>query len=105
MNYQLRFHPLVELDLNAITQWIVLHSGPGAAQRTVDEIELTITTLADLPHRGSVRDRIAPRLRAIPAGRKGVVAFTVDDEARDVLIIAVTYGGADWAARSQSRIS
>lgn len=39
-------------------------------------------------------------LRAIPAGRKAIIAFTVDDEAAEVLIYAVTYGGADWAMRS-----
>ncbi len=53
--------------------------------------------------KGSLRDEIAPGLRVIPAGRKGVVVFKGDDGARDVLIYAVTYGGADWITRSRFR--
>ena len=46
---------------------------------------------------------MAPGLRAIPAGRKAVIAFTVDDDAHEVHIHAVTYAGADWITRSKSR--
>ena len=63
----------------------------------------TIATLKTTPHKGSLRDEIAPGIRAIPAGRKAVVAFLVDDEAAEVLIYAVTYGGADWSRRTGAR--
>ena len=62
-----------------------------------------LATLKATPHRGSLRDEIAPGLRAIPAGRKAVIAFAVDDDVAEVLIYAVTYGGADWAMRSSMR--
>ena len=52
---------------------------------------------------GSIRNEVAPGLRAIPAGRKAVIAFTVDDETGEILVHAVTYGGADWAARTRAR--
>ena len=52
---------------------------------------------------GSIRNEVAPGLRAIPAGRKAVIAFTVDDEAGEILVHAVTYGGTDWMARARSR--
>ena len=55
------------------------------------------------PHKGSIRDEIAPGLRAIPAGRKAVIAFAVDDKAGEILVHAVTYGGTDWMARARSR--
>ncbi len=42
-------------------------------------------------------------LRAIPAGRKAVIAFVVDGDAGEVLIYVVTYGGADWVMRSSAR--
>jgi len=32
-----------------------------------------------------------------------VIAFVVDDDQREVLIYAVTYGGADWVMRSSAR--
>ena len=103
MSYRLRFHPAVAEDLDAITRWLIDYAGPRAAQRRLDEIEATIAARTDLPHIGRRRDEIAPGLRAVPAGRKAVIAFTVDDEKRDVLIHAVTFAGADWIARSAAR--
>ncbi|MGX0879860.1 toxin ParE1/3/4 [Roseovarius sp. MBR-154] len=103
MNYRIRFHPLVARDLDAIAQWILDYAGPDAAARKLAEIEAAITMLKATPHKGSLRDEISPGLRAIPAGRKAVVAFVVDDDAAEVLVYAVTYGGADWAMRSSAR--
>ena len=103
MIYRIRFHPLVARDLDAIAQWIIDYAGPDAAARKLSEIEAAITTLIITPHKGSLRDEITPSLRAIPAGRKAVIAFVVDDDAAEVLVYAVTYGGADWAMRSRVR--
>jgi toxin ParE1/3/4 len=103
VSYRIRFHPLVARDLDAIAQWILNYAGPDAAVRKLAEIEAAIATLKATPHKGSPRNEIAHGLRAIPAGRKAVVAFTVDDDAAEVLIYAVTYGGADWAMRSSTR--
>ena len=103
MNYRLCFHPAVADDLDAIARWLIDYAGPDAAARKLDEIEATLTRLAGLPHTGSVRDDIAPGLRAIPAGRKAVIAFTVDDAASEVFIHAVTYAGADWIGRRRVR--
>ena len=103
MTYRIRFHPLVARDLDAIARWILDYAGPEIAARKLAEVEAAIATLRDTPHKGSLRTEIARGLRAIPAGRKTVIAFVVDDDAAEVLIYAVTYGGADWAARSRER--
>ena len=103
MIYRIRFHPLVACDLDAIALWIIDYAGPEAAARKLAEIEAAIATLKTTPHKGSLRDEIAPGIRAIPAARKAVVAFVVDDDAREVLIYAVTYGGADWIKRTGAR--
>ncbi|MCU0732697.1 MAG: type II toxin-antitoxin system RelE/ParE family toxin [Hyphomonas sp.] len=103
MTYRIRFHPLVARDLDAIVRWILGYAGPDIAGRKLAEIEEAIATLRDTPHKGSIRDEIAPGLRAIPAGRKAVIAFVVDDEVAEVLIFAVTYGGANWVSRSKAR--
>ena len=103
MTWRIRFHPLVERDLDTIARWIIDHPGAEVAQRKLAEIEQTITDLAHLPHRGSVRDDMAPGLRAIPAGRKGVVVFTVDDTTKEAFIHAAMYGGTDWVGRGRSR--
>lgn len=103
MSYRLRFHPAVADDLDEIARWLIDYAGPEAAARRLNEIEAAIARLADLPHTGSLRDEIAPGLRAIPAGRKAVIAFTVDDAASEVFIHAVTYAGADWIMRRCGR--
>lgn len=103
MSHRIRFHPLVERDLDEIANWIIDYAGSEAAGRRLAEIRETIARLADVPHRGSIRNEIAPGLRASPAGRRAVVSFTVDDEAREVRVHAVTYGRADWAARTHMR--
>lgn len=101
--WRVRLHPKVVDDLAAIGEWIGDYAGLAAAERKLAEIEAAIDGLALLPHRGSRRDEVMPGLRAIPAGRKGVIAFTLDDERREVMIQAVAYGGADWIARSRDR--
>ncbi len=103
MNYEIKFHPLVAKDLDTIARVIIDYAGPEVATRKLAEIETVIATLQHTPHKGSIRDEIAPNLRAIPAGRKAVVAFVVKDEAKEVLIYAVTYGGADWMGRIGAR--
>ena len=69
MIYRVRFHPLVARDLDAIAQWIIDYAGPESAARKLSEIEAAIATLKTTPHKGSLRDEIAPGIRAIPAGR------------------------------------
>ncbi len=103
MSYRIRFHPAVSSDLDNIAQWLIDYAGPASAARRLAEIEAVIDSLAQLPHKGTVRDEIAPGLRAIPAGRKAVIAFTVDEAVREVLIHAVSYAGADWIVRSRER--
>jgi len=103
LNYRIKFHPLVARDLDTIAKAIIDYAGPDIAARKLAEIEAAIATLKTTPHKGSIRDEIAPGLRAIPAGRKAVIAFVVDDDAKEVLIYAITYGGADWIARTGAR--
>ena len=90
-------------DLDAIARWILDYAGTDFAARKMTEIETAIATLRDTPHKGSLRTEIVPGLRAIPAGRKAVIAFMVDDDAAEVLISAVTYGGAEWVMRTTQR--
>ncbi len=79
------------------------YSGPEAADRKLAEIQSVIASLQETPHKGTLRDDIALGLRAIPAGRKAVIAFVVDDETQNVMIYAVTYNGADWISRTALR--
>ena len=104
MTYRVRFHPLVEQDLEAIAQWIIEYAGSEVADGKIAELEQEIASSARTPHRGSIRAEIAPGLRAIAAGRRAVITFSVDDDSKEVFIHCVTYSGGDWATRSRERI-
>jgi len=72
VNYRIRFHPLVARDLAAIARWILDYAGPDATARKLVEIEAAIATLKATPHKGSLRDEIAPsgiRTRSVPTAR------------------------------------
>jgi plasmid stabilization system protein ParE len=103
VTYRIRFHPLVVRHLDVIARWMLDYAGPEIAARKLAEIEAEIATPRDTPHKGSHRPEIAPGLRAIPAGRKAVIAFAVGDDTAEVLIFAVTYGGVDRVSRSKAR--
>jgi toxin ParE1/3/4 len=103
MTYSIRFHPAVADDLASIAELIANYAGPEAAERRLSEIEAVISSLADTHLKGSVRSEIALSLRAIPAGRKAVIAFTVNEAAREVLVHVISYAGSDWIARGTAR--
>jgi plasmid stabilization system protein ParE len=99
----LSYHPLVADDLLTISELIEDYAGSQIARRKLAEIAEVAQSLRSLPHRGTRRDHILPGLRAIPAARRAVIAFTIDDTAQEVRVLAITYGGADWIARSGRR--
>lgn len=76
MRYRLRFHPAVSEGLDAIVRWLVDHAGHETAARRLTEIDEVIASRQGLPHKGSIRDEIAPGLRASPAGRKAVIGYS-----------------------------
>ncbi len=103
MTYRLRYHPSVADDLLTISGLIEEYAGRQVAHRKLAEIADVAQSLRALPHRGTQRDHILPGLRAIPAARRAVIAFTVDDDLQEVHVLAITYGGADWITRTGQR--
>jgi len=103
MTYRIRLHPAVGDDLKAIAEMVSSYAGAESAQRALDEIEYALLSLAETPHKGSLRDEIVAGLRAIPAGRKAVIAFTVDDSVHTVFVHVIGYAGSDWINRAAAR--
>lgn len=101
--YKLLRHPEVATDLFDIVDLIAGYAGAEIALRKLAQIEATLLGLAQTPHVGSLRHEIHPNLRAIPTAGKGVISFVVDDDANAVLIVSVTYAGADWVHRAKKR--
>lgn len=103
MRYKVIRHPLVRDDLSKMTVFIGEYAGYDIAEKKINDIEATLLSLRDFPHVGTVRDEVYPRLRIIPAAVKAVVCFTVADDRREVYVICVSYGGADWGSRVKER--
>lgn len=103
MTFRVRFHPAVSDDLHGIARSMLPHAGAAITGRILSEIRDAARSLREAPHRGSLRQEIMPGLRAIPATRRGVMAFTVDDDAREVFVHIIAYGGADWMSRVRDR--
>lgn len=103
MSYRIKFHPEVGADLQTIAEIISDYSGFETAKQKIEEIEQSVLKLRDTPRTGSLRDELAGNIRAIPAGRRGVVVFEVDDKDQIVYVFAITYGGADWISKLDTR--
>lgn len=103
MRYKITRHPAFEADLQEIHRLIRDYAGDDVANRKIIEIVRFIEQLCDFPKIGSVRNDVMRGLRAIPATDKATVCFVVDDDAMDILILAVGYAGSDWQARIQRR--
>ncbi|MBZ5761007.1 type II toxin-antitoxin system RelE/ParE family toxin [Rhizobium sp. VS19-DR104.2] len=103
MRYTIRRHPAVEDDLFETVSMISDYAGIAVGLAKTDEIVNFIASLADFPKIGTVRDEIYTGLRAIPASEKAVVCFTVDDPTRTILIVCISYAGADWVSRVRHR--
>jgi toxin ParE1/3/4 len=101
--YEIKYHSEIEHDLFDIFLLIEGYAGSHIAHSKLKEFEKVFDNLADFPHIGSTRNDLRSDLRAIPAGEKGVVCFTVDDRDQSVFIICVSYAGADWMARVKER--
>jgi len=102
--YELQYHPEIGDDMFDIFTLIEGYAGSEVAHRKLNDIERTMKGLTDFPHNGSLREDFGQNIRAIPAGKKGVICFSVNEKERVFFILPVTYAGADWMSRIASRL-
>jgi toxin ParE1/3/4 len=89
----------VFFDYVNITQHIIESTKDRAlANRTVDAIRAYIASMSVVPHRGTHRDDLRPRLRIVPFKKRTAIAFEIDEDKEIVKILRVFYGGQDYAA-------
>ncbi|MDD9910319.1 MAG: type II toxin-antitoxin system RelE/ParE family toxin [Ahrensia sp.] len=103
MGYAIDRHPEMDQDLGNIAALISEYAGTAIAANKLRQINADVGKLTDFPHVGTLRHEIYPELRAIPTAEKGVIAFTVDDATKTVLILSITYAGADWVRIVRNR--
>jgi toxin ParE1/3/4 len=105
MTYKVVHHPLVDDDVWAITRWLERYAVPENVAVRLQEIGDTALFLAEYPNAGTLRSDIATGQRAVATGTQGVIAFVVNEDDREVLILSITYAGADWLSISRARLS
>lgn len=79
------------------------HVGAATTKRILRELRRAVLALGETPHRGTIRSEILPGLRVVGASLRGSIAFSVDDDRREVFVHIVSYGGFDWTARVGDR--
>ena len=103
MTYRLIVPPAVRDDLERIGRFVGDYAGPAVALTKLDEIAAGVASLAEWPQRGTLRPELGEGIRSWPASEKGVVVFRIDEAARVVRILAITYGGQDWHRIARTR--
>lgn len=96
MTYTVRFAAEAADQLEALYRYISSAASPTVAADYVDAIVDHCPGLAAFPHRGTMRDDIRPGLRTASYRKRMVIATYVDDEARELTILGVFYGGQDY---------
>lgn len=79
------------------------HVGATTTKRILRELRHAVLALGDTPHRGTIRSELLPGLRVVGASLRGSIAFSVEDDRREVFVHIVSYGGFDWVARVDER--
>ncbi|GAB1392586.1 hypothetical protein MASR1M60_07490 [Rhodocyclaceae bacterium] len=97
MKFRVVFSPEAEDQLADLYRYIATAASPGIAECYVNAIIGYCESLETFPLRGAARDDIRPGLRITNYKGRTIIAFAVDDVARQVAIVGVFYGGQDYA--------
>ena len=98
MVYHIRLQPEAETDLQLLYQGLLERSGSQPTARGyINRITDYLQTFDTYPKRGSLRNEIKQDLRVVGFERRVSIAFLVDDDANEVVVFRILYGGQDYA--------
>lgn len=112
MAYRVTFSADAERDFALLFEFLVESyvefgdaAGPAIdhAEERVQSIRADIEAIGKAPHRGTLHDSIMPGLRHVTLGR-AIVWFDIVEEAKNVRVLAVFFGGQDHARRMLARL-
>ena len=92
--YRIRLRPEAENDLRLLYQGLVDRgASPSTARGYVNSIIGYVNGFDLFPKRGSVRNEIRQGLRIVGFERRVSIAFLVEDDTQEVVILRILYGG------------
>ena len=94
--YRIRLRPEAETDLQLLYRGLVDRgASPETARGYVHRILGFVNGLDVFPKRGSVRNEIRPGLRVINFERRVSIAFVVEDDTQEVVVLRILYAGQE----------
>ena len=94
--YRIRLRPEAETDLRLLYQGLLERGTPLVTARAyINRILVFVNGLDLFPKRGRVRDEIRQGLRVIGFEHRVSIAFVVEDESREVVVLRILYGGQE----------
>jgi plasmid stabilization system protein ParE len=90
LRYSVEPHRLVRYDLDGIRAMLADYADDEIVRIKVAGILARMQALDEMPHIGTRRDEVLPRLRIVTHEKKAVIAFRVDDRRRLVEVLAIT---------------
>lgn len=96
MSYTVIFSPDAEEQLAALYNYIADAASPDIAARYTEAIVTHCESLNVFPVRGTAREDVRPGLRITNYKKRIVIAFTVDESAKQVSVIGFFYGGQNY---------
>ena len=92
--YRIRLRPEAENDLRLLYQGLVDRgASPSTARGYVNRIIGYVNGFDLFPKSGSVRNEIRQGLRIVGFERRVSIAFLVEDDTQEVVILRILYGG------------
>ena len=98
MSYSVIFAPEAVEQLAALYNHIADAASADIANKYVGGIIAYCECLHTFPIRGVLREDVRPGLRITNYKKRAVVAFEVDEQAAQVAILGLFYGGQDYEA-------
>ena len=105
MNYEIRITAKAQYDINQTADYIEFSlKNPQAAMTLLDEIDLEISSLSQMPQRYAlVSDKLlsAWGIRYVKV-KNYLVFYTISDETATVHIVRFLYGKSNWRVLLQN---
>jgi toxin ParE1/3/4 len=93
--WRVRFSRYASDDFESIFEYIAKRASVDVASGYLDRLIGACESLETAAHRGTRRNDLRPGFRTFGFERRATILFVIDNEAVEVTILGVLYGGRD----------